>query len=255
MILQQSQCFLRLERPGDTLRSGLRFELCLGVEKVGVHKAGEQHPRVERLGEAVVHRTTREAGQLNAIAFPLPIEQFEGGFNTAGPFLPGFLVGSALDCLLETFVAIQGRDARMVSVHGESNGQLLQCLASVCGTCGPVVDVVNRVVVQAGLKASGVFAQVMQQPSQPSFISETQWLGKPFRQLRDIPQVRGQQLPLRRIQVWRPVRPHCGMRVILHFVLRFPSDPDATVVALPPPADKRFLCAKATMGRRMKEEG
>jgi hypothetical protein len=95
--------------------------------------------------------------------------------------------------------------------------------------------------VQAILKAFGVLPQVMQQPSEPSFSPEVQRLGKPFRQLCYIAQVRGQPLPFRHIPVRRPVRSHCGMRVIHHFVLRFPSDPAASVVALAPLRDKRFL--------------
>jgi hypothetical protein len=53
--------------------------------------------------------------------------------------------------------------------------------------------------------------------------------------------VPGQQLPFRRIQFRLPVRPHRRMRVILHLLPRFPSDPAASVVVLPPPPDKRLL--------------
>ena len=58
--------------------------MCLSIEEVGVHEAGEQHSRAESLREVVVHRATREAGQLDAVAFPLPVEQVRSALVRAG---------------------------------------------------------------------------------------------------------------------------------------------------------------------------
>src|SRR5208282_215160 len=50
----------------------------------------------------------------------------------------------------------------------------------------------------------------------------------------------------RRVLFRRPVRSHRRMGVIVHLVLRFPSDPATTLVALTPPDDKySFSCGRA----------
>jgi hypothetical protein len=90
----------------------------------------------------------------------------------------------------------------VVSRNSKSLGQPL----AREGMGGPIDGVVRitagfSLVVQVLLELPAILAEVMQQPSLPSFGPETQRLGKPFRQLRDIPQVRGQQLPFGRIQV------------------------------------------------------
>jgi len=57
--------------------------------------------------------------------------------------------------------------------------------------------------------------------------------------------VRGQQLPLRRIQVWRPVRSHRRVRVIIHLVPKsFPSLVEAFVTPSPPHDKHSISCCR-----------
>ena len=137
--------------------------------------------------------------------------------------------------------AVKGRDAGMVSVHGEGDGQLFQGLPGVCAASGPVVDSVNGAVMQARLKSAGVFPQVMQQPGQFRFRFQPQRLRETLGQGRHVAQVRGQQLPLRLVGVRRPVRVHRRMRVVVHLGFRVSSDLAALVLDPGPPGDKDLL--------------
>lgn len=62
-------------------------------------------------------------------------------------------------------------------------------------------------------------------------------------------QMRGQQLPLRRVRVRRPVRLHRRMRVIVHLVLRTAAGLAAPFV-IPAPANDKCLFPLTTMWSR-----
>jgi hypothetical protein len=53
--------------------------------------------------------------------------------------------------------------------------------------------------------------------------------------------MRGQQLPFRRIRFRRPVRPHCGMRVITHLMPMASPNFVEAVVTPSPPRDKHSI--------------
>jgi hypothetical protein len=105
-------------------------------------------------------------------------------------------VGKFLERLLQAIRSVSGRQAGVMSVNRVGD-EGMAVGGRVGSASGPVVDSVNAWVAETGLKAGGVFPQIMQQAGEAGFGGglRAHRCGEFLGEVGDVAQVVGERLP------------------------------------------------------------